>query len=138
MPSKNSDSSKIGVTSETEEQHRLNSFRLVFDEHGRVPSEMKLFQTRAAEKCVAEDIVSAALRECERMYENAEDMDASLWMPALASPCSVLEHLAQSIFNLHTAGISHDVSSRYSNHFNLSIKKCRAIRYLFHFLDVLD
>jgi len=112
MPRKNIDPSKEGMTSEAEEQHRLNSFKLALDENGRVPSEMKQCQTRAAEKYISDDLVTAALHECENIHESAEDMDASFWMPAQASPCSVLEYLAQTVFNLHTSGISFEPSSR--------------------------
>jgi hypothetical protein len=113
MPRIDSDPSEMGITTEAEEQLRLNAFSLTLDENERVPSGLKRFETRVSEECLTSEMISTAHRDCIRLYESdAEDMDASFWMPAAATPCSDLEFLAQNIFQAHTAGVSFELSTR--------------------------
>ena len=107
------DPAALGLTTEADEQQRLNSFQIQLDENGRVPSGLKRFETRVSEGCISSDMIAAACRECEQLCESDVDFDASFWMPAEATACSALEALAKTIFRAHSAGVSFDSSTRW-------------------------
>ena len=106
-----------GVVSEEEEQQRLNEFSMTLGKAGLsavVPSVLNVaLETRSTkEPIMAASYIDEARSECERLVKEDKECDASFWMPASASPCSLHELIALSIFEAHTFNIDFDPANR--------------------------